>query len=299
MTLLLILLHHSRFFLQFCLIIFACCLSSCFGWLYVFLFSFFLFSSSCIFPSLVFPSLHQFLASLRVSRLIVFSVGFCPYSSSFSSCVSSSPQAPRADLKRKTMDKKKQIFIFLVAPYRAILRYYRCDTPCRVILSQPSQQSPNRVRYPLWCLLLHRYISAIPISQHIARYVCDTPGKQARKSFAILSLKVSRDMKSIAAGPLSSFCLPFRDLCENVLSKIVMILFGGCFHPQNIFWLDVVGICFQGVRYSLLLLRCCCFVVWVFGKEPSFGPTCLLCLHSLDLLCSLFVFFLFCVFLLV
>ena len=44
-----------------------------------------------------------------------------------------------------------------------------------------------------------------PILQHIARYLCDTPGKQARKSFAILSLKVSRDMKSIAAGPLRGF----------------------------------------------------------------------------------------------
>ena len=42
-----------------------------------------------------------------------------------------------------------------------------------------------------------------PILQHIARYLCDTPGKQARKHFAILSLKVSCDMKSIAAGPLS------------------------------------------------------------------------------------------------
>ena len=42
-----------------------------------------------------------------------------------------------------------------------------------------------------------------PILQHIARYLCDTPGKQARKSFAILSLKASRDMKSIATGPLS------------------------------------------------------------------------------------------------
>ena len=46
-------------------------------------------------------------------------------------------------------------------------------------------------------------------------HLCDTPfcnvsrdncaipqKKQARKSFAILSLQVSRDMKSIAAGPL-------------------------------------------------------------------------------------------------
>ena len=32
--------------------------------------------------------------------------------------------------------------------------------------------------------------------------MCDTPLKQARKSFAILSLQISREMKSIAARPL-------------------------------------------------------------------------------------------------
>ena len=91
----------------------------------------------------------------------------------------------------------------LVAPYRAILRYYRCDTPYRAILSRPPSNPPTGCDTPPWCLLLHRHISAIP---HFATYraiLCDTPGKQARKSFAILSLKVSRDMKSIAAGPLS------------------------------------------------------------------------------------------------
>ena len=36
-----------------------------------------------------------------------------------------------------------------------------------------------------------------PILQHIARYLCDTPLKQARKSFAILSLQVSRDMNPV------------------------------------------------------------------------------------------------------
>ena len=157
-----------------------------------------------------------------------------------------------------------------MAPYRAILRYYRCDTPYRAILSRPSQQSPNRVRYPpLVPCFTHNISVRYPILQHIARYLCDTPGKsdsqsevgevfgeiggelpakfgrrfssffcwenrqkhfppklhrkfhhqtslrgsglwrsldtpgkQTRKSFAILSLKVSRDMKSIAAGPL-------------------------------------------------------------------------------------------------
>ena len=100
----------------------------------------------------------------------------------------------------------------LVAPYRAILRWYRCDTPYRAILSQPSQQSPNRVRYPpLVPWLTQTYKCDTQFCNHIARYLCDTPGKQARKSFAILSLKVSRDMKSIAAGPLSSTPL-FRGL---------------------------------------------------------------------------------------
>ena len=92
----------------------------------------------------------------------------------------------------------------LVAPYRAILRYYRCDTPYRAILSQPSQQSPNKVRYPLLVPFNTDVSVRCPNLQHIARYLCDTPGEQARKSFAILSLKASRDMKSIAAGPLSA-----------------------------------------------------------------------------------------------
>ena len=37
----------------------------------------------------------------------------------------------------------------------------------------------------------------------------------------------------------------------------------------------------------------------MFGTEPSFNPTCLLCLHYLDSLSSFFVLFLFFVFLLV
>ena len=36
----------------------------------------------------------------------------------------------------------------LVAPYRAILRYYRCDTPYRAILFKEGEHFPNRVRYP-------------------------------------------------------------------------------------------------------------------------------------------------------
>ena len=51
-------------------------------------------------------------------------------------------------------------------------------------------------------LVLHRHICAIPILLRIARELCDSPLKQGRKSFAILSLQIWRDMKSIAAGPL-------------------------------------------------------------------------------------------------
>ena len=52
----------------------------------------------------------------------------------------------------------------------------------------------------------------------------------------------------------------------------------------------VLGLSFEGVRDSFvasyLFLLCL-----VFGTQPSFGPTCLLCLHSLDSLSSLFELF--------
>ena len=68
-------------------------------------------------------------------------------------------------------------------------------------LSHPSNP-PTGCDTPLGVLFYTDISVRYPILQHIARYLCDTPGKQARKSFAIISLKVSRDMKSIAAGPL-------------------------------------------------------------------------------------------------
>ena len=62
------------------------------------------------------------------------------------------------------------------------------------------------VRYPPWYLVLHRHICAIPhfatYRAIIVRYPTSKQKKQARKSFAILSLQVSHDMKSIATGPL-------------------------------------------------------------------------------------------------
>ena len=72
----------------------------------------------------------------------------------------------------------------------------------RYFLSHPSN-SPTGCDTPLGALFYTDISVRYPILQHIARYLCDTPGKQARRSFAIPSLKVSRDMRSIAAGPLS------------------------------------------------------------------------------------------------
>ena len=116
--------------------------------------------------------------------------------------------------------------------------------------------------------------------------------------FLILCFLFSPGQKEKMETTSISFCLPSRELCENILSKkSVSFSLVGVFHPQNMFLLNVVGICFKGVRESLSFH--CCFVVLVFGQEPSFGPICLLCLYSLDLLSSLFVLFLFYVFLLV
>ena len=52
----------------------------------------------------------------------------------------------------------------------------------------------------------------------------------------------------------------------------------------------VLGLSFEGILCCFIFV----FVFWVFGTQPSFGPTCLLCLHCLDLLSSfleLFFFF--------
>ena len=109
--LLLIILNHPLFSLELCRVIFLL-LSFFFFGMYVFLLLFFFFASSCFFSfsCVSFSSSHMlfhfflpfFPSSLRVSRLIVLAVVlFSPYFSSFLSCVSSSPQAPRVHLKRK------------------------------------------------------------------------------------------------------------------------------------------------------------------------------------------------------
>ena len=54
---------------------------------------------------------------------------------------------------------------------------------------------------------------------HFAMYratIAIPPQKRARNSFAILSLQLSRDMKSIAIGPLSSVALNVATLKAHV-----------------------------------------------------------------------------------
>ena len=95
----------------------------------------------------------------------------------------------------------------LVAPYRAILRYYRCDTPYRAMLFKGGgKHSPKWCDTPLLILSFRQaHLCDTPFC-NVSRDDCAIPHKrkQARKSFAILSLQASRDMKSIAAGPLRS-----------------------------------------------------------------------------------------------
>ena len=99
----------------------------------------------------------------------------------------------------------------LVAPFPATLRYYRCDTPYRAIHFFRDLRTP-----PKWCdappwVLSFTGITQICVIPHFAtyraiivRYSIKNKKKQARNSFAILSLQASRDMESIAAGPLST-----------------------------------------------------------------------------------------------
>ena len=61
------------------------------------------------------------------------------------------------------------------------------------------------VRYPPWILsFTQAHLCDTPFCYISGDNSSIPPQKQARNNFAILSLQVSRDMKSIAAGPLRS-----------------------------------------------------------------------------------------------
>ena len=71
------------------------------------------------------------------------------------------PPLPGAPKKNHAQNSRPNLS--LVAPYRAILRYYRCDTPYRSILFKGGQHSPKMVRKPP---LLLSFTQA---------HLCDTP----------------------------------------------------------------------------------------------------------------------------
>ena len=101
----------SCFFLSSCCFFFlggggVCFLVVIYFSSYFFLFlCFFLFSTSVIL--ICFSFLSCFFACISFDCSCC--CDFCPYSSSFASCVSSSPQAPSPHFKRKTMQKKTSI----------------------------------------------------------------------------------------------------------------------------------------------------------------------------------------------
>ena len=84
--------------------------------------------------------------------------------------------------------------VALVAPYGAMLRYYRCDTPYRAILSKGGQQSPKMVRYP-------------PIILSFAQaHLCDTP-----------FCNVSRDNCAIRHNLLKTNT---KEFCDTIATSI-------------------------------------------------------------------------------
>ena len=183
-------------------------------------------------------------------------------------CGKESDIAQKAAVQKEARNhKKRSIRAGLSGPISHDIAIVSLRSPpiARYFLSHPSNP-PTGCDTPLWCLVLHRHISAIPqlatYRAMLVRYppprkhrkglspgfratrlsrrkkggslwrysayfpvfkaekgpkknlrqtlvTSDTrvslvkvlPKKQARNSFAILSLKASRDMKSIAAGP--------------------------------------------------------------------------------------------------
>ena len=147
-----------------------------------------------------------------------------------------------------------------MAPYRAILRYYRCDTPYRAILFQGGLHSPKMVRYPPLVLsFTEAHLCDTPFC-NVSRENCAIPHKkQARKSFAILSLQVSRDMKSIATGPLSFHTFShFLALFQNFSPRTFHLKTKGFSSRRT---KEKKKIIKRNGRIDVALFSCCTFVL--------------------------------------
>ena len=221
-----ILLHHSLFYcfcdLFCCCLSFLGCMSSCscfFPSSFVFLLlCFLLFSQHMLF-------LFSFLSlvSLRVSRLIVLAVVFfSPCSSSFSSCVSSSPQAPCAHLKRKTMETSGISFCLPLGDL------------CENVLSK------NHCFFFLWWMsFIHRTCSCWMLLEYVVR----ESGIRCR-FFCCCSL-VSVFGKEPSGS--AQFCLLCLYSLDSLSSLFVLFLF--CVFLLGAFW---VLLCFFGMLFVIL-----------------------------------------------
>ena len=121
----------------------------------------------------------------------------------------------------------------LVAPYRAILRYYRCDPLYRAMLFKGAQHSPKIVRYPPLVLnFTQAHLCDTPFC-NVSRDNCAIPHKNKHERvLRYYPLQVSRDMKSIAAGPLVFPPPPsarYRDPKVGAeTSKLPKVVWRGC-----------------------------------------------------------------------
>ena len=127
----------------------------------------------------------------------------------------------------------------LVAPYRAILRYYRCDTPYRAIPFKGGKRSPKMVRYPPWYLVSYRHICAIP---HFATYravIVRYPTKTSTKEFCdTIARSIARyekyrcwASKLEAAGELFG-----KQYLDNQSQKLPFRIHSDYFSADDIVW---------------------------------------------------------------
>ena len=72
----------------------------------------------------------------------------------------------------------------LVAPYRVMLRYYRCDTLCRAMLFQVGWHSPQNGAIPPRYLVSQRHTCAIPHFATHCSIIVRCPKNQAQNRFA-------------------------------------------------------------------------------------------------------------------
>ena len=169
--------------------------------------------------------------------------------------------------------KDRSLSVFLMVAFSSVTTSAKC--PC------------GRVSFWLFCLLVLVFFGSVSLLlillHHSFLFFLLVP--PLSHLFSFLLPRPPRALEKDNHGKNNYLILfAFRGSlrkcpCANLLCiTFWWISFSFC--SQNMYLLDIFGICFEGVRDSLLLLLICCYiVVLVFGAEPSFWPTCLLCQH--------------------